>query len=137
MRAGGAAGRAAHAAPLPNVAEWCRCFDLLQMNEDEMAMMAPDPMAWPRRRWRTGVSCLIVTLGKRGVVYFAAPGFEQDLSDSCGSSTRRAAARQRWARCARRWFRREPTCQTGQAIRPDAATSGAQPISPGCSPVIS
>src|SRR5262249_24113687 len=31
--------------PLPNVAEWCSCFDFLQVNEDEMGMLAPDPMA--------------------------------------------------------------------------------------------
>ena len=31
--------------PLPNVAEWCRCFDVMQVNEDEVTAMAPDPMA--------------------------------------------------------------------------------------------
>ena len=63
--------------PLPNVAEWCRCFDLLQVNEDEMAMMAPDPMALAATAFAAGVRVLNVTLGSRGVVYFAAPGFER------------------------------------------------------------
>ncbi|HKO17220.1 MAG TPA: hypothetical protein VJU87_13360 [Gemmatimonadaceae bacterium] len=62
--------------PLPNVAEWCACFDLLQVNEDEMAMMAPDPMALSATALAAGVSCLVVTLARRGAVYFAAPGFD-------------------------------------------------------------
>jgi hypothetical protein len=63
--------------PLPNVAEWCRCFDLLQVNEDEMALMAPDPMALAATALAAGVRCLTVTMGSRGAVYFAAPGFER------------------------------------------------------------
>jgi hypothetical protein len=63
--------------PLPNVAEWCRCFDLLQVNEDEMALMAPDPMGLAATALAEGVRCLTVTMGSRGAVYFAAPGFER------------------------------------------------------------
>lgn len=66
--------------PLPDVAAWCGCFDVLQVNEDEMRMMAPDPMALAATAMAAGCSCLCVTLGKRGAVYVAAPGFEQ-LSD--------------------------------------------------------
>ena len=66
--------------PLPDVAAWCRCFDILQVNEDELAMMAPDPMALAATALASGVKALNVTLGKRGAVYFAAPGFER-LSD--------------------------------------------------------
>jgi hypothetical protein len=75
--------------PLPNVAEWCSCFDLLQVNEDEMAMMAPDPMALSATALAAGVSCLVVTLAKRGAVYFAAPGFDRlrDLPPRRGLST--------------------------------------------------
>src|ERR1051325_10638597 len=62
---------------MPNVAEWCECFDLLQVNEDEMAMMAPDPMALAATAIARGVRSLTVTLGKRGAVYFAAPGFDR------------------------------------------------------------
>jgi hypothetical protein len=62
--------------PLPNVAEWCGCFDLMQMNEDEMAMMAPDPMALAATAMANGVRSLTVTLGKRGAVYFAPPDFD-------------------------------------------------------------
>jgi hypothetical protein len=66
--------------PLPNPAAWCRCFDFLQVNEDEMRMMAPDPMGLAAVALSAGVRVLNVTMGKRGVVYFAAPGFDR-LSD--------------------------------------------------------
>jgi pfkB family carbohydrate kinase len=63
--------------PLADVSEWCRCFDLLQVNEDELAMLAGDPMALAATALEAGVSNLVVTLGPRGVVYFAAPQFER------------------------------------------------------------
>lgn len=77
--------------PIPNVREWCSCFDLLQVNEDEMTMLAPDPMALAATALHAGVRCLIVTLGKRGAVYFAPPDFNgiDDIrpSGSLGAST--------------------------------------------------
>ena len=66
--------------PLPNPAAWCRCFDLLQVNEEEMTMMAPDAMGLAAIALANGVNSLTVTLGSRGIVYIAAPGFER-LSD--------------------------------------------------------
>jgi hypothetical protein len=63
--------------PLPNVAEWCRCFDVLQVNEDEITAMAPEPMALAATALAAGTRCLVVTLGSRGAVYFAAPDFRQ------------------------------------------------------------
>ena len=62
--------------PLPNAPAWMRCFDFVQVNEDEMSMMAPDPMGLAAIAFANGVKTLAVTLGSRGVVYFAAPGFE-------------------------------------------------------------
>jgi hypothetical protein len=62
--------------PMLNVDAWCRCFDLLQVNEDELAMMAPDGMALAATAMRAGVSCLVVTRGSRGSVYFVASSFE-------------------------------------------------------------
>ncbi len=76
--------------PLPNPAAWCRCFDIIQVNEDEMQMMAPDPLALAAIAMGEGVSALNVTMGARGVVYFAAPGFDtlSDLNRSAlGAST--------------------------------------------------
>ena len=74
---------------LPDVADWLACFDLLQLNEDEMATIAPDPMALSATAMAAGVSCLVVTLGKRGAVYFAAPGFDgvRDLPARGGLAT--------------------------------------------------
>jgi hypothetical protein len=63
--------------PLPNAAAWCRCFDLLQMNDDEVTAAAPDPLALAATALAQGVRALFVTLGPRGVVYFAAPGFDK------------------------------------------------------------
>ncbi|HET8772007.1 MAG TPA: carbohydrate kinase family protein [Gemmatimonadaceae bacterium] len=65
---------------LPEVAAWCATTDFLQVNEDELAMLAPDSMALAATAMAAGVHNLIVTLGKRGVVYFATPHFER-LSD--------------------------------------------------------
>jgi sugar/nucleoside kinase (ribokinase family) len=66
--------------PLPNPVAWCRCFDLIQVNEDEMSMMASDPMTLAALAVANGVNSLTVTLGPRGVIYFAAPGFDR-ISD--------------------------------------------------------
>ncbi|MDA1082002.1 MAG: PfkB family carbohydrate kinase [Gemmatimonadetes bacterium] len=63
--------------PLADAAEWCRCVDFLQVNEDEMSMMARDPMALSAMALAAGVSALVVTLGARGAVYFAAPTFSR------------------------------------------------------------
>jgi sugar/nucleoside kinase (ribokinase family) len=62
---------------LPNAADWCACFDLVQVNEDEMSMMAPDPLALAATALGRGARSLAVTLGKRGAVYFAAPDFDK------------------------------------------------------------
>ena len=63
--------------PLPDVAAWCRCFDVIQVNENEMSMMAPDPMALAATALANNVRCLNVTLAGKGAVFFAAPGFER------------------------------------------------------------
>lgn len=65
--------------PLPEVAAWCACFDQLQVNEDEVAMLAPDPMALAVTALSAGVQRLFVTLGKRGVVYFEDAGAGRPL----------------------------------------------------------
>jgi hypothetical protein len=62
--------------PLVSAAEWCRCADLLQVNEDEMALLAPDAMGLAASALGAGVESLAVTLGSRGVVYFAGAGFD-------------------------------------------------------------
>lgn len=63
--------------PFPEAAAWCACADIIQVNEDELAMMAPDGLALAATAMGAGVRNLVVTMGKRGVVYFAEPGFER------------------------------------------------------------
>lgn len=70
--------------PLSHVREWCGCFDFLQANEDEIGMMAPDSMTLAATAMHAGASCLYVTLGKRGAVYFSAPGFDR-MTDLAGT----------------------------------------------------
>jgi hypothetical protein len=75
--------------PIPNLAAWCGCFDFLQMNEEELATIAPDSLSLAATALAAGVSCLLVTLGKRGAIYVAAPGFDTicDLPPRGGLST--------------------------------------------------
>jgi hypothetical protein len=84
--------------PLPNVREWCACFDFLQVNEDELAMMAPDSLALAATALSAGVRALCVTLGQRGVVYFAAPGFDalHDLERMRADDSKAALAGGAW-----------------------------------------
>ena len=63
--------------PIADPRAWFGCADLLQVNEQEMSLMAPDPMALAATAMHAGVQSLIVTLGKRGVVYVLAPGFDR------------------------------------------------------------
>jgi sugar/nucleoside kinase (ribokinase family) len=60
---------------LPESPLWCRTADVLQVNEDEMQLLAGDPMALAAVAMHEGVQCLAVTLGKRGMIYVAAPEF--------------------------------------------------------------
>ena len=73
--------------PLSDVREGCGCFDILQANEDEITMMAPDPMALAATAIHAGARCLLVTLGARGAVYFAPRSFNK-LTDLRATSTR-------------------------------------------------
>ena len=63
--------------PLPNAPDWFGCFDMVQLNEDEMQQLTPDPLTLAADALGAGVSLLTVTLGPKGVAYVAAPGFEK------------------------------------------------------------
>jgi hypothetical protein len=63
--------------PLPNAPEWFGCFDLVQLNEEEMQQLSPDPLSLAADAIGAGVSLLVVTLGPRGAAYVAAPGFQR------------------------------------------------------------
>jgi pfkB family carbohydrate kinase len=62
--------------PLPDAPSWFGCFDIVQLNEDEMQQLTPDPLSLSAQALGAGVSLLTVTLGPRGVAYVAAPGFD-------------------------------------------------------------
>jgi hypothetical protein len=55
--------------PLPDAASWFRCFDFIQVNEDEMRQLSSDPLSLAAEMLAHGVSLLTVTLGPRGAVY--------------------------------------------------------------------
>ncbi|HEY4100134.1 MAG TPA: PfkB family carbohydrate kinase [Gemmatimonadales bacterium] len=63
--------------PLPNAPAWFAHFDMVQLNEDEMLQLGPDPLSIASDAIAAGVSLLNVTLGPRGVAYVARPGFER------------------------------------------------------------
>lgn len=62
--------------PLRDAALWLSCFDVVQVNEDEITFLGPDPIGVAAHALRIGVRLLVVTLGERGAVYFTVPPFE-------------------------------------------------------------
>jgi hypothetical protein len=75
--------------PLPDAPSWFGCFDMVQLNEEEMQQLTPDPLTLAAGVLGLGVSLLTVTLGPRGVAYVAAPGFD----GLAGQQDSRAAGR--------------------------------------------
>ncbi|MEO6068553.1 MAG: carbohydrate kinase family protein [Gemmatimonadota bacterium] len=59
--------------PLANIGTWFSCFDMVQLNEEEMRMLGEEPMALSAEMLGAGVSLLNVTLGAKGVAYIHAP----------------------------------------------------------------
>src|SRR5207253_42302 len=55
---------------LPQAPAWFGCFSVVQLNEDEMGQLGPDPLAIAADALRQGCTTLCVTLGKRGAAYF-------------------------------------------------------------------
>ena len=62
--------------PLQDSAAWLGCFDVVQLNEDEMRQLSPDPLSLAADAIGAGTSLLIVTLAAKGAAYVAAPGFD-------------------------------------------------------------
>ncbi|MGQ0816288.1 MAG: carbohydrate kinase family protein [Gemmatimonadota bacterium] len=65
--------------PLAEWREWIQCFDIVQVNEDELALLSyywGDPWRFAAEVVGEELRLLLVTLGPRGAVYFAAPSFE-------------------------------------------------------------
>jgi sugar/nucleoside kinase (ribokinase family) len=67
--------------PLESWREWLRCFDAVQVNEDELAMLAHawgDPWLFAAEIVGEAPRLLLVTLGERGSAYFAVAGLDAD-----------------------------------------------------------
>ena len=60
---------------LAEPAEWFRCFDVVQANEEEITLLGGEPMQVAAHAMAQGVQLLVVTLGASGAVYFAQEGF--------------------------------------------------------------
>jgi hypothetical protein len=56
--------------PLPQAPVWFGCFDVVQLNEEEMGQLGDDPLAVAADALGRGCTALCVTLGRRGAVYF-------------------------------------------------------------------
>ncbi len=64
--------------PLPDAPSWFGCFDVVQLNEDEMRQLSDEPLATAAAVLGAGADVLVVTLGARGAVYFAGGGRPAD-----------------------------------------------------------
>lgn len=73
--------------PLADATAWFGCFDVVQLNEDEMRQLSPDPLSLSAQALGAGVSLLVVTLGPKGAAYVAAPGFEGWGASRAGGRT--------------------------------------------------
>ena len=62
--------------PLEDALSWCRAFDAVQVNEDELAQLAADtgdPWAWAHWSVGEGVKELLVTMGSEGAARVGPP----------------------------------------------------------------
>jgi hypothetical protein len=64
---------------LPEASAWFGCFDVVQLNEDEMAQLGPDPLAVAADAMRQGCTTVCVTLGERGAAYFTGNPIRTEL----------------------------------------------------------
>jgi sugar/nucleoside kinase (ribokinase family) len=67
--------------PLAAWSEWLRCFDAVQVNEDELALLSHhwgDPWRFAAEVVGDELKLLLVTLGERGAAYVASPAFRPD-----------------------------------------------------------
>jgi sugar/nucleoside kinase (ribokinase family) len=64
--------------PMADWREWIQCFDIAQVNEDELALLAHywgDPWRFAAEVVGDELRLLVVTLGSRGAAYIKAPSF--------------------------------------------------------------
>ena len=81
-----------HLRPLEAPLAWLQCFDVTQVNEDEMGQLGSDPLALAARALEGGVRAVVVTLGSRGAVYVSTrtAGLFAPVSAAAGGVVRTA-----------------------------------------------
>jgi sugar/nucleoside kinase (ribokinase family) len=67
---------------LANIAGWFSCFDIVQLNEDEMRLVGDNAVRVAARALASGVRLFVVTLGHLGAMYFSAGDFCVERSSS-------------------------------------------------------
>jgi hypothetical protein len=67
---------------LANVAGWFSCFDIVQLNEDEMRLAGENPVEVAASALALGVDLFIITLGQQGAVYYSAGDFTLEPGSS-------------------------------------------------------
>lgn len=77
--------------PLADAAAWFGCFDVVQLNEDEMRQLSDDPLALASEALAAGTRLLVVTLGPKGAAWVAAPGFDGFGRPAAGGTAVRTA----------------------------------------------
>ena len=68
----------AKVAPTDAVA-WFRCFEVVQINEEEMLRMTTDPLTLAATALGDRTRLIVVTLGERGAIYVEATGDHQPV----------------------------------------------------------
>jgi hypothetical protein len=76
--------------PLRETDTWFSCFDVVQMNEEEMQQVSRDPLNVAAQAMAQGVRLLAVTLGPKGVVYVTDTGESVLARGQRGGPTRSA-----------------------------------------------
>ena len=72
--------------PLPDAPSWFGCFNVIQVNEEEMSQLGPDPLSLAAGMLGVGVSGLLVTLGARGAIYVAGGQMGRGAEGQWGSA---------------------------------------------------
>ena len=60
---------------LANISGWLSCFDIVQLNQDEMRLVGDNAVAVAARALASGVRLFIVTRGELGADYYSAGSF--------------------------------------------------------------
>lgn len=66
--------------PLEEAVSWYSCFDVVQVNEDELRLLGEDPMAVSATALAHGVRLMVVTLGGEGAIYFGGHPLTPDVA---------------------------------------------------------